>query len=126
MSRTIENMEDKQWVQERKFGRKPFYEVPCFQLYSIMLTINRTSIDYFGLDVEGNELQSLKTIPFDDLDIKIMTTECFEMYGRGKERADENPQHSFFAKDIIFIREDLGIQNDKCELIANPFGSNDT
>ncbi|KAL3871765.1 hypothetical protein ACJMK2_039743 [Sinanodonta woodiana] len=144
MSRTIENMEDKQWVQERNFDQKPFYEVPCFPLYSIMLAINRTSIDYFGLDVEGNELQILKTIPFDDLDIKIMTTECLEMHGRGKERADalklfleskgyrchgiieENPQHSCFAEDIVFIREDLVTKKYNCDLITNPFESNDT
>ncbi|KAK3586476.1 hypothetical protein CHS0354_001861 [Potamilus streckersoni] len=142
MSRTIEKMEDKQWVQEHKFDQKPYYEVPCFPLYSIMLAINRTSIDYFGLDVEGNELQILETIPFDDLDIKSLTAECLEMYGRGKERAEEvkafleskgyrcrgiieaNPQHSCFAEDLVFIKEDLISQKYKCEPITNPFGSN--
>ena len=30
----------------------------------------RTSVDYFSLDVEGNEMDILRTIPFEDVDIK--------------------------------------------------------
>ena len=47
----------------------------CFPLYSILLALNRTRVDYFSLDVEGKELDVLKTIPFDKLDIKILTVE---------------------------------------------------
>ena len=38
-------------------------EIPCtFYLFPI---------DYFSLDVEGSELDILKTIPFDKVDIKV-------------------------------------------------------
>ena len=30
-----------------------------------------TSVDYFSLDVEGNELQILETIPFDKVNIRV-------------------------------------------------------
>jgi hypothetical protein len=30
-----------------------------------------STVDYFSLDVEGNELQVLKTIPFDKIDIRV-------------------------------------------------------
>ena len=47
----------------------------CLPLYSIMLALNRTKIDYFSLDVEGFELPILRTIPFDKLDISVVTAE---------------------------------------------------
>jgi hypothetical protein len=31
-------------------------------------------VDYFSLDVEGNELQILKTLPFDKINIRVSYT----------------------------------------------------
>jgi FkbM family methyltransferase len=45
--------------------------VQCLPLYSILLAVNRTTVDVFSLDIEGNELDVLKTIPFDKVDIKV-------------------------------------------------------
>lgn len=45
--------------------------VQCFPLYTYLLALNKTVIDYFSLDVEGSELNVLKTIPFDKIDIKV-------------------------------------------------------
>jgi len=49
----------------RTLKRKGLIEVPCFPLETMLLAINRTHVDYFSLDVEGFELDVLKTIPFD-------------------------------------------------------------
>jgi hypothetical protein len=46
-------------------------KVQCLPLYSILLALNRTTIDIFSLDIEGHELIVLKTIPFDKVDIKV-------------------------------------------------------
>jgi len=46
-------------------------DVQCLPLWSLMLALNQTTIDYFSLDVEGSELAVLKTIPFEKLDIKV-------------------------------------------------------
>ena len=35
----------------------------------------RTTVDYLSLDVEGLELEVLNTIPFDKVDIRVMTVE---------------------------------------------------
>jgi FkbM family methyltransferase len=43
--------------------------VQCFPLYSILLALNRTTVDFFSLDVEGFELEVLRTIPWDKVDI---------------------------------------------------------
>jgi hypothetical protein len=50
-------------------------DVQCFPLYSILRAINVSHIDFFSLDVEGEELNVLHTIPFDKVDIEMMTVE---------------------------------------------------
>lgn len=45
--------------------------VQCFPLYSILLAIGRTEIDFFSLDVEGHELKILRTIPWHKITIKV-------------------------------------------------------
>jgi hypothetical protein len=40
---------------------------------STVLAANLTSIDYFSIDVEGIELEVLKTIPWNKVDIKVRT-----------------------------------------------------
>ncbi|CAB3386625.1 Hypothetical predicted protein [Cloeon dipterum] len=58
--------------------------VHCMPLYSILKAFNATSIDFFSLDVEGNELDVLKTLPFDKVDIKTFAIE-FSNIKEGKE-----------------------------------------
>jgi len=45
--------------------------VHCLPVYSILLALNRTTVDLFSLDIEGHELDVLRTIPFDKVDIKV-------------------------------------------------------
>ena len=53
----------------------------CFPFYTMLLALNRTHIDYFSLDVEGLELDVLKTIPFDKVDISVFTVEYIHVKG---------------------------------------------
>ncbi|KAG8033883.1 hypothetical protein G9C98_008364 [Cotesia typhae] len=46
-------------------------DVQCFPLASYIAALNVTTVDYFSLDVEGNEMDVLRTIPFDKVDIKV-------------------------------------------------------
>lgn len=46
-------------------------KVQCFPLYSILLAVNRTQIDYLGIDVKGLELKVLLTIPWSKVDITV-------------------------------------------------------
>ena len=50
-----------------------FVNATCLPLYSILLALDNPIVDYFSLDIEGNELEVLKTIPFDKVDIKVRT-----------------------------------------------------
>ena len=46
-------------------------EVQCFPFYSILLASNRTTVDYFSLDIEGHEMRVLQTIPWKRVNIKV-------------------------------------------------------
>ena len=50
-------------------------KVLCFPFYSILLAMGNPTVDYFSLDVEGAELPILESIPWDKVDIKILSIE---------------------------------------------------
>jgi FkbM family methyltransferase len=54
---------------------KTIIYVPCFSLNTILNAINVDKIDYFSLDVEGGELEVLKGIDFNKIDIATFSVE---------------------------------------------------
>ena len=46
--------------------------------------MNRTRLDYLSLDVEGLEMEVIRTIPFDRIDIRVISVEHKHVPG-GKE-----------------------------------------
>lgn len=53
------------------------FESQCFPLYAILSALNLTTVDYFSLDIEGAELDVLKTIPWENVLIKVKFTSIF-------------------------------------------------
>lgn len=49
--------------------------VQCFPLYSILLALGNPRVDFMSLDIEGSELDVLKTIPFDKVHIELFLIE---------------------------------------------------
>jgi len=72
----------------------------CFPLYSILHALNVTVVDYFSLDIEGRELEVLKTIPFDMVKFKVLTVEHWTVPG-GREAVEEFLK----TKGYTFIEE---------------------
>ncbi|XP_059483971.1 protein Star-like isoform X2 [Neocloeon triangulifer] len=56
-------------------SEEPGFKVHCMPLFSILKALNRPTIDFFSLDIEGNELDVLRTLPFDEVDIKTFAIE---------------------------------------------------
>jgi len=56
-------------------GRQPPNSALCFPLESLLLALNRTQVDYFSLDVEGFELEILRSLPLDRLHIDVISAE---------------------------------------------------
>ena len=52
-------------------GFRKDYVVQCFPIYSLLLALGNPTVDYFSLDVGGNELDVLKTIPFGEISISV-------------------------------------------------------
>jgi FkbM family methyltransferase len=62
-------------IKDKK-GRKFLeMEVQCFPLASILAAMGVKHVDYFSLDIEGAELDVLKTLPLDDITIDVISVE---------------------------------------------------
>jgi len=80
-----------------------------------MRWLNRTRIDYFSLDVEGLELEILKTIDWGYLDIRTLSVEFIHdkegkgaiqdfMQGVGYDVLTEVTHPNWLANDFIFVK----------------------
>ena len=73
IGRVVHNEEARAWIKQH--GKENERPTQCFPLYSLLLALNQTRVDFLSLDIEGDELYVLKTIPFDKVDIRMMTVE---------------------------------------------------
>ena len=63
-------MSDSALAKDR--GKNNTYtDVTCFPLFGVLRAMGVSKVDYFSLDVEGNEMDVLRTIPFDELEITV-------------------------------------------------------
>lgn len=97
-----------------------YVEVQCLPIYSILLALNTTTVDYFSLDVEGAELDVLSTIPWEKVNIKTLSVEFYHG-GKGKGKEDINKYmiskgYSIYsevtnpralANDVIYAKTDF-------------------
>lgn len=93
---------------------KTVYKVQCFPLYSILLAVEKTEIDFFGLDVEGSEFKILKTIPWHKVDIKTLSVE-WNHIPEGEAAMTQLMQRNKFVKfghiEMAFSREVVYIKD---------------
>ena len=85
-------------------------QVQCFPLYSLLLALNQTRVDFFSLDVEGDELKVLKTIPYKEVDIKMLTVEF--VHGEGGADSLRGFMGNKGYHSLIQIKRWDGVAND--------------
>ena len=95
-----------------------------------MLALNRSTIDYFSLDVEGHERQILDTIPWSRIIIKVINVEfprkdaekaIVELKAYMKERGyidvarfeEKIAARDLFNRDIMFVKEGVELSKQK-------------
>ena len=66
------------------------YKLQCFPLYSILLAVGRTDIDFISLDVEGSEYKILETIPWYKVDIKVSIHLLYSHFPTQQRAPSEN------------------------------------
>ena len=76
----------------------------CFPLTSIVYALGNPKIDYLSLDIEGAELEVLKTIPFDKVNIQLMSLEII----RKKLNHDVPGDHVDPYDDIVNFLDTKG------------------
>ena len=89
----------------------------------MLLALNMTKIDYFSLDIEGDELTVLKTIPFNKVNIAVLSVEYahaedkmelkqymksqgYEVHEEIISRPDISRPDLFHVKDYIFVKSE--------------------
>ena len=120
--RVIDNPSAFNWILNQRIPLH-LLEVQCFPLVSLLLALNRTKIDYFSLDIEGVELEVLQTIPFDRIDITVLTVEFVHNKGgkqgilafmakMGYRSVKEIVRQNNLANDFVFVKRDYRLPND--------------
>ena len=104
--RLVHNKEIENWMKTHRRDRQDT-QVQCFPLYSLLLALNRTRVDFLSLDVEGDELYVLQTIPYDKIDIRMMTVE-FAHVKSGKESIRSYLRKQGYESLIEVLRQDWG------------------
>ena len=84
--------------------------VQCFPLYSLLLALNQTRVDFLSLDVEGDEAKVLRTIPYEKVDIKMMTVEYIHGQGGAGSIRDFMKENGY--KDLIQLSRRDYLAND--------------
>ena len=100
---------------DRKPKNGVIRQVPCFSLESLLLAINRTRVDYFSLDVEGFELDVLKTVPFDRLDVHTLSVE----YVHG--RSSKSEYRTFMEEKGYRVHKDIHFHDPKIAMYVDDF-----
>lgn len=70
--------EIKGWAAEKVSTTATIIKATCIPLYTILSAVGNPTVDYFSLDIEGVELAVLKTIPWDNVDIKVLSIQVGE------------------------------------------------
>ncbi|KAG7153375.1 protein Star-like [Homarus americanus] len=93
--------------------------VQCYPLHSILLALNRTYIDLFSLDIEGDEFWVLKTIPFDKMEFRVIVVEVKHIAEGPKVLTD-----FMLSKGYIFLKtHHINVIYGKKELFPAPVAS---
>ncbi|XP_006612578.1 uncharacterized protein LOC102673642 isoform X2 [Apis dorsata] len=96
--------------------------VQCFPFIDLMFALNVTTVNYFSLDIEGHELQVLKTIPFDMINIETFSVEFSHVENGKRNLIDFMESKGYYiyslvvrsdnlAHDIIFMKYDYEKSN---------------
>ena len=87
------------------------FKVQCFPLYTMLLALDQTRIDYLALDVSGAELAVLKSIPMDEICIHIISVK-FSIHD-SEGRLDQELSQRYLAKIRALLVWDGGLYTEE-------------
>lgn len=99
------------------------FTVRCYPFLTFLLALNVSVVDYFSLDVEGDEVQVLETVPFDKVDINVLSVEFSKSRGRllGVKNFMEGKGYRVVVEvppdDLIFVKNSHPIREEEILLL---------
>ncbi|XP_013412953.1 uncharacterized protein LOC106175473 [Lingula anatina] len=94
--------------------------IQCFPIRSLLAAVGRTHVDYFTLDVEGAEIEILKSFPWEHVTVDVWTIEYAVHDGGPDTPKREKAIREIFkntglyrkgtilgGQDIVFVRKDV-------------------
>ncbi len=104
--------------------------VQCFPFFSFIAALDIKVVDFLSLDVEGDELKILKTIPFDRVFIKVIAVEIVtseegqEPYKKFMESKGYRTVGVFYHGerpfDLLFVHSSISFDESVVELLNKP------
>jgi len=126
ISEVIQNQGPKTKLLENDLIR-----IQCFPVYSFLVTLNVSVVDYLSVDIEGYELEVLKTIPFDKVTFKVVTVEVKNAPGgssftqRFMESKGFKTAGKFYRQgeplDLIFVHKSVDVSPSAMQLIESKY-----
>lgn len=99
------------------------FKVRCYPFLTFLLALNVSVIDYFSLDVEGHEVEVLETVPFDKVDIDVLSVEFSKSRGRmlGVKNFMEGKGYRVVMEvppdDLIFVKNTHPVREEEILLL---------
>lgn len=90
------------------------YTVQCLPLYSILLALGNPTVDLLSLDVEGAELAVLRTLPWEEVNIRSVVVEVEHSDHKSIKKLMDRAGyvvHKGLKTDIMFVKSDLAESN---------------
>ena len=94
-------------IDSRNRIRFKIYDIQCLNFNDVISRYGKNRIDFLSLDVEGCELEILKTIDFDKFDIRVLTVEDWNDEGLITQYLQEKG-YAFVKRlnlDNIYLKE---------------------
>jgi len=99
---------------------KSLIEFQCFPLYSILLALGNPTVNLFIMDIQGSEVAVLETIPWQKVDIQVISLKTYKdssqekihdfLKRRGYDRFDHRKKFNEMTKineNDLFLRRDI-------------------
>ena len=101
----IHDKESLNWIHKQNIAIQSV-SMQCFPFYSIIKALNQTRIDFFSLDIEGDELGVLQTIPWGKVDIRMLAVEY--VHEKGKHQDVQNYMERMGYETLLKLQRDDG------------------
>ncbi|KAK3851393.1 hypothetical protein Pcinc_041956 [Petrolisthes cinctipes] len=106
-TKSAEEVETLQYYLNR--GEESYMVTYCFPLHSYLLALNITKVDLLSLDTQGSEIEIIKSIPWEEVEVRVVVMEVADRTHYQSDLVEYMRGKGYFLvgrfMDYIFVRE---------------------